>query len=195
MVRDASSTTTATIGAVTDHGNGTYSFPVTAGTTAGDLRLRITANDGTAVVLTPRTEIPVRADALWAQTARLNAARERQAKLAREEAELVTGGKLPAAKRDNRGEVFAQGKGTFGSGKASLSDGAQTTARTIAAYAQASSSPGVRVEVTAADAQLAQRRAEAVRDALVAGGWPQGQVQVTGRAGKGDRAEVVVQSK
>ena len=130
-----------------------------------------------------------------AQTARLNAARERQAKLAREEAELVTGGKLPTAKRDNRGEVFALGKGTFGSGKASLSDGAQTTARTIAAYAQASSSPGVRVEVTAADAQLAQRRAEAVRDALVAGGWPQGQVQVTGRAGKGDRAEVVVQSK
>ncbi len=130
-----------------------------------------------------------------AQAARLNAAREREAKLAREEAELVTGGKLPSSKRDSRGEVFALGKGAFGAGKASLSDSAQATAKTLAAYADASSSPGVRVEVTAADAKLAQRRAEAVRDALVAGGWTQGKVQVIGRAGKADRAEVVVQTK
>jgi len=130
-----------------------------------------------------------------AQAARLNAAREREAKLAREEAELVTGGKLPSSKRDNRGEVFTLGKGSFSVGKASLSDGAQATAKTLAAYADASSSPGVRVEVTAADGKLAQRRAEAVRDALVAGGWAQGKVQVSGRAGKADRAEVVVQSK
>ncbi|MBU8975660.1 hypothetical protein JI752_005850 [Lysobacter sp. MMG2] len=130
-----------------------------------------------------------------AQAARLNAAREREAKLAREEAELVTGGKLPAAKRDNRGEVFALAKGSFGAGKASLSDGAQTTVKTLAAYADASSSPGVRVDVTAVDAKLAQRRAEAVRDALVAGGWPQGKVQVSGKSGKTDRTEVLVQSK
>ncbi|MDR0183646.1 OmpA family protein [Lysobacter arvi] len=130
-----------------------------------------------------------------AQAARLNAARDRQAKLAREEAELVTGGKLPASKRDGRGEVFALEKGSFGAGKASLGGTAETTVKTVAAYAQASSAPGVRVEVTATDAKLAQRRAEAVRDALVAGGWPQGQVQVTGRAGKSDRTELVVQSK
>jgi len=130
-----------------------------------------------------------------AQTARLNAARDRQAKLAREEAELVTGGKLPAAKRDSRGEIFALDKASFGAGKASLGSTAQTTVKTVAAYAQASSSPGVRVDVTAADAKLAQRRAEAVRDALVAGGWPQGQVQVTGKAGKSERTELVVQSK
>jgi outer membrane protein OmpA-like peptidoglycan-associated protein len=49
--------------------------------------------------------------------------------------------------------------------------------------------------VTAADAKLAQRRAEAVRDALVAGGVAQGKVQVSGRAGKADKTEVVVQSK
>lgn len=131
-----------------------------------------------------------------AQTARLNAAREREARLAREEAELVTGGKLPTSKRDARGEVFTLGKGSFGSGKAGLSDGAQSTAKTVAAYVQAySSASGVRVEVTAADAKLAQRRADAVRDALVAGGVAQGKVQATGRAGKGERAEVVVQSK
>jgi len=74
-VVDPSSTTTATIGTVTDRGNGTYSFPVTAAAAPGDLRLRITANDGVSpVLLTPRTEIPVRPDALWANTARVRAA-------------------------------------------------------------------------------------------------------------------------
>lgn len=131
-----------------------------------------------------------------AQTARLNAARERESKLAREEAELVAGGKLPASKRDSRGEVFTLGKDSFGSGKASLGGGAQSTAKTIAAYVQAfSSASGVRVEVTAPDAKLAQRRAQAVGDALVAGGVPQAKVQVSGRAGKADRNEVIVQSK
>ncbi len=130
-----------------------------------------------------------------AQTARLNAARDRQAKLAREEAELTTGGKLPAAKRDSRGEVFALPKDSFGSGKAALSGGGDTTVKTVAAYAQASSSPAVKVEATGSDAKLAQRRADAVRDALVAGGVPAGKVQATGRTGKGDRVDVVVQSK
>lgn len=131
-----------------------------------------------------------------AQSARLNAARERESKLAREEAELVAGGKLPASKRDSRGEVFTLGKDSFGSGKAGLNGGAQSTVKTVAAYVQAySSASGVRVEVTAADAKLAQRRAEAVRDALVAGGVPQAKVSVSGRAGKGDRSEVIVQSK
>jgi outer membrane protein OmpA-like peptidoglycan-associated protein len=130
-----------------------------------------------------------------AQAARLNAAREREAKLAREEAELVTGGKLPSSKRDNRGEVFSLAKGSFGSGKASLSGDATTSVKTVAAFAEAYASPGIRVEVTAADAKLAQRRAEAVRDALVAGGVAQGKVQVSGRSGKADRTDVVVQHK
>ena len=131
-----------------------------------------------------------------AEAARLNAARERESKLAREEAELVAGGKLPASKRDSRGEVFTLGKDSFAAGKASLGGGAQSTAKTIAAYVQAfSSASGVRVEVTAADAKLAQRRAEALRDVLVSGGVPQAKVQVGARAGKSDRNEVVVQSK
>ena len=130
-----------------------------------------------------------------AQAARLNAAREREAKLAREEAELVTGGKLPSSKRDNRGEVFTLGKGSFGSGKAGLSGDATISVKTVAAFADAYGSPGIKVEVTAADAKLAQRRAEAVRDALVAGGLAQGKVQVSGRSGKADRTDVVVQHK
>lgn len=130
-----------------------------------------------------------------AQTARLNAARDREAKLAREEAELTTGGKLPSAKRDSRGEVFGLAKDSFAAGKATLSGGGDTTVRTVAAYAQASSSPALKVEATGSDAKLAQRRADAVRDALVAGGVPAGKVQATGRSGKGDRVDVVVQSK
>lgn len=130
-----------------------------------------------------------------AQAARLSAAREREAKLAREEAELVTGGKLPAAKRDSRGEVFALSKDSFASGKAGLSGGGDSTVRTVAAYVQASSAASVKVEASGSDAKLAQRRAESVRDALVAGGVPAAKVQAAGRSGKGDRVEVVVQSK
>ncbi|HEY5851307.1 MAG TPA: OmpA family protein [Lysobacter sp.] len=130
-----------------------------------------------------------------AQTARLNAAREREAKLAREEAELTTGGKLPSAKRDSRGEVFALPSSSFDSGKGSLSGGGDSTVRTVAAYAQASSASAVKVEATGSDAKLAQRRAEAVRDALVAGGLPASKVQASGKTGKSARVDVVVQSK
>ena len=51
-----------------------------------------------------------------AQAAKLSAAREREAKLAREEAELLAGGKLPPSKRDARGEVFTLGGDAFASG-------------------------------------------------------------------------------
>ncbi|RPE79605.1 OmpA family protein [Vulcaniibacterium tengchongense] len=131
-----------------------------------------------------------------AQAARLNAAREREARLAREEAELVTGGKLPASKRDGRGEVFSLAKGAFGAGKAALSGDADKAVRTVAAYVQASSAAGgVRVEVTAADAKLAQRRAAAVREALAAGGVAADRVQVSGRSGKSEKTELIVVSK
>lgn len=41
------------------------------------------------------------------QTAKLNAAQQKAVQLAHEEAELVAGAKLPAAKFDSRGEVFS----------------------------------------------------------------------------------------
>lgn len=130
-----------------------------------------------------------------AQTARLNAAREREAALARQEAELMTGGKLPPSKRDGRGEVFTLAKNSFASGKSALSDSASTTVSTLAAYVQAAQAGSVKVEAQAADAKLAQRRAEAVRDALVAGGVASSRIQVAGRSGKSDRVEAVVTSK
>ncbi len=41
------------------------------------------------------------------QSAKLSAARQKEARLAREEAELVSGVKLPASRFEARGEVFA----------------------------------------------------------------------------------------
>ena len=130
-----------------------------------------------------------------AQTAKLNAAREREAALARQEAELMAGGKLPASKRDARGEVFGLNRDAFGAGKATLGGTAAGQVRTLAAYVQAGPSGSVKVEAQAGDAKLAQRRADAVRDALVAGGVARNQIQSQGRSGKGDRVDVVVADK
>ena len=73
--------------------------------------------------------------------------------------------------------MFALPTSSFASGKAGLSGGGDSTRRgRSAAYAQASSAGAVKVEATGSDAKLAQRRAEAVRDALVAGGVPAAKV-------------------
>lgn len=122
------------------------------------------------------------------QTAKLAAARDRQAALAREEAELVAGAKLPASRRDARGEVFTLAGDAFASGQASLTAAAAGSVRALGAYLQAM--PGSQVRIAghtdsqgAADAnlKLSQRRADAVRDALVASGAPRGSIQAVGR--------------
>jgi hypothetical protein len=53
---------------VTDVGNGTYTFPVTAGTTPGTAQLRVQVNDGQrTILLSPRT--PVKLDSFWCSRA------------------------------------------------------------------------------------------------------------------------------
>lgn len=124
-----------------------------------------------------------------AQTAKLEAAREREAALARQEAELVAGGKLPPSTRDARGEVFVLAGDAFGSGQSSLTASAAASVRALGAYLQQAARGGsVRVEghtdsQGAADAnlKLSQRRAAAVRDALVAAGLAPDRVQAVGR--------------
>ena len=59
-----------------------------------------------------------------AQTAKLSAAREKEAALARQEAELIAGGKLPPSRRDARGEVFSLAGDAFASGQATLTSAA-----------------------------------------------------------------------
>ena len=151
-----------------------------------------------------------------AQTAKLTAAREREAALARQEAELVAGGKLPASSRDERGEVFVLAGDAFGSGQSTLTAGAATTVRTLAAYLQAGPSASVLVEghtdsqgAAEANLKLSQRRADAVRDALVAAGIPRARTQAVGRGAtrpvadngnaagraRNRRVEIVISSK
>ena len=132
------------------------------------------------------------------QAAKLKAAREREAKLAREEAELVAGGKLPASRWDERGEIFTlNAADTFAAGKATLSERGAATVRTLAAYLQATSGSAARIEGVDGKTSLAQQRVEAVRDALVKAGASRQQVRAAvGAAGKSKpRVEVVVSTK
>lgn len=123
-----------------------------------------------------------------AQAAKLNAARERQMKLAREEAELVAGAKLPPSQRDGARETFTLAGDAFASGQATLTAGAAGQVRAIAALLEAMPVSSVRIEghtdsQGAADAnlRLSQRRADAVRTALVDAGVPASSVQAVGR--------------
>lgn len=60
------------VGQVTDHKDGTYSFSLKSGTTVGAAHLRITVDDGKgAVLLSPRTTVPVTSDKLWASVSQL----------------------------------------------------------------------------------------------------------------------------
>lgn len=123
-----------------------------------------------------------------AQTAKLSAAREREAALARQEAELVAGGTLPPSRRDARGEVFSLAGEAFGSGQAALTGAAAASVKALAGYLQAGPRVAVTVEghtdnqgTAAANLALSQRRADAVRDALVAGGVPRANVRTVGQ--------------
>ena len=121
------------------------------------------------------------------QAAKLAAARQKEAALARQEAELTSGGALPPATRDARGEVFTLGGDAFGAGSATLTSGAAASLRALAGYLQAAPSARVRIEghtdgqgEAAANQQLSQRRANAVRDALASGGVPRSRLKANG---------------
>ncbi|RNF84368.1 OmpA family protein [Montanilutibacter psychrotolerans] len=126
--------------------------------------------------------------ATGAQAAKLAAAREKEAALAREEAELLAGGgRLPASRHESRGEVFTLAGDAFGSGQATLTAAAAGSVRALAAYVKTGGG-AVRIEGhtdsdgnAAGNLALSQRRADAVRDALVAAGVPRSRVQAVGR--------------
>ena len=101
------------------------------------------------------------------QSAQLSAARRKEAALARQEAELVSGAKLPAS--------------SFESGKAGLSGQGRDAASALAAYLQIGKRGNVRVQAFDPDPRRAQARADALKAALVAGGVPAGRIQASGR--------------
>lgn len=122
------------------------------------------------------------------QSARLSAARQKEARLAREEAELVAGTKLPASKFEARGEVFTLPASLFASGSAKLSASGQDSINALAAYLQASPKAKARIEGYGDKQTNGQRRADALRDALVAAGVPKARLQTAGK-GSGSSAK------
>ncbi|PPJ41533.1 MULTISPECIES: OmpA family protein [unclassified Pseudoxanthomonas] len=124
------------------------------------------------------------------QASRLSTARQRELKLAREEAELVSGAKLPASKFESRGEVFTLGADAFASGSAKLSGGGSSTASALAAYLQANPKARARIEGYGDKQTPGQRRADAVRDALTAGGVQRNRLQSAAK-GAGTKARAI----
>jgi outer membrane protein OmpA-like peptidoglycan-associated protein len=129
------------------------------------------------------------------QQQRLSAAQQNAAKLAREEAELVSGQKLPASRFDSRGEVFTMTGDAFAAGQAGLSNAAKNQAKALAEYLNIGKKGRVRIEAYDSADGVGQRRAEALRDALVAGGVAGNRIQLSGKKAAATRArsaEVIV---
>ena len=111
------------------------------------------------------------------QGARVAAARDKQATLARQEAELVAGAKLPPSRQDAQGDVFALAGDAFGSGQAQLTANASASVRALGVYLRAMNAGNVRVightdsqGEAVANQALSRRRADAVKAGLVDAG-------------------------
>lgn len=130
------------------------------------------------------------------QAARLNEAQRTAARLAREEAELVSGHRLPDSKFEARGEVLSLGSSAFGSGNAQLSAEAANQLKAVAEYLAIAGKRGrVRIEGYDRAAGIGQRRAEAIRDALTRAGVAASRLQVVGKTSAATRAraaEIVI---
>ena len=124
------------------------------------------------------------------QANRLSAARQRELKLAREEAELVSGAKLPASRFEARGEVFTLGADAFASDSAALSASGASRASALAAYLQANPKARARIDGYGDKQTPGQRRADALRDALTAAGIAKSRLQSSGK-GTGSKARAL----
>lgn len=124
------------------------------------------------------------------QTARLSAARQKEAQLARQEAELMSGAKLPASRFEDRGEVFTLASSAFNAGQAKLSNTGSASVSALAAYLQANPKAKARIEGFGDKQTPGQRRADAVRDALLAAGIPKARIQSSAK-GEGSKSRAV----
>lgn len=124
------------------------------------------------------------------QANRLSAARQRELKLAREEAELVSGAKLPASRFEARGEVFTLGADAFASDSVALSASGASRASALAAYLQANPKARARIDGYGDKQTPGQRRADALRDALTAAGIAKSRLQSSGK-GTGSKARAL----
>lgn len=141
-------------------------------------RLRAQAEQAQAVLDTAQID----------QGARVAAAREKEAALARQEAELTAGASVPPSRQEGQGEVFTLAGDAFGSGQAQLTGNAAASLRALAVYLTAMGSGNVQVlghtdSQGEADANraLSQRRAEAVRNALIEAGLSASRIRAEGQ--------------
>nr|WP_275672467.1 OmpA family protein [Thermomonas alba] len=130
------------------------------------------------------------------QQAKAEAARAQEAALARKEAELVAGAKLPPMQRDARGEVYTLAGDAFAPGQAKLTPAAAASLKALGLYLAAL--PGGPVQVigytdnqgdAAANRSLSERRAQQVRAALVAAGVERARVTAQGRGAEAPVAD------
>ncbi|WP_349984979.1 OmpA family protein [Stenotrophomonas sp. WHRI 8082] len=162
------------------------------------VQAQIQAEEAERLRLAAESEVLARQDAENALTSvagkqqqRLSAAQQNAAKLAREEAELVSGQKLPGSRFDSRGEIFTLTGDAFASGQASLSNGAKNQAKALAEYLNIGKKGRVRIEAYDSANGVGQRRADAVRDALVAAGVAGNRIQSVGKKAASTRARSV----
>ncbi len=166
------------------------------------VQAQIQAEESERLRLAAESEALARQDAENALTSvagkqqqRLSAAQQNAAKLAREEAELVSGQKLPASRFDSRGEVFTMTGDAFAAGQAGLSNAAKNQAKALAEYLNIGKKGRVRIEAYDSADGVGQRRAEALRDVLVAAGVAGNRIQLSGKKAAATRArsaEVIV---
>ncbi len=166
------------------------------------VQTQIQAEEAERLRLAAEAETLARQDAETALTSvagrqqqRLSAAQQNAAKLAREEAELVSGQKLPASKFDGRGEVYTFAGDAFAAGQAALSGGARNQAKALAEYLNIGKKGRVTIEAYDSANGVGQRRAQALKDALVEAGVAASRIQVTGKKAASTRArsaEVII---
>lgn len=141
-------------------------------------RLRAQAEQAEAVLDTAQID----------QDARVAAAREKEAALARQEAELVAGAKLPPSRKDPRGEVYTLAGDAFGSGQSQLTANAAASVQALGIYLKALGAGSAQVlghtdsqGEAEANRALSQRRADAVRAALANAGFAAGRISARGQ--------------
>ncbi len=140
-------------------------------------RLRAQAEQAEAVLDGARIE----------QGARVAAARQKEADLARQEAELVAGAKLPPQRATDQGTLFTLAGDAFASGQANLTPAAAASINALGIYLAALPVGAVQVVghtdsqgEDAANLALSERRAQQVRASLVAAGLERGRVTAQG---------------
>ncbi len=122
------------------------------------------------------------------QQDKVAAARSKEAALARKEAELVAGAKLPAMRQDARGDVYTLAGDAFTGTQAQLSKPALASLKALGIYLTALPTGNVQVigysdnqGKPAANQSQSERRAQQVRASLVAAGVARGQITAQGK--------------